>query len=240
MKTSERILWGMYFIGVAAIIVLSSMGLIHADFVSLILALVGAGFLVMSFVSRSFGALFFGLGIEWIAFQDRLHLPNTPVWVVLIAVVMLTIGFNLLFPKFHKPHNHSAANAAYANPAVAGEHQTASFCENDGYVDCRNRFGALAKYASTNDFKGAYIDNSFGELKVYFDNAVLNENAVSVDLSNSFGETTLFVPRAWNTKTDISVFAGDVKHVGEPDRNGAHEVLIRGKVNFGSIVIKYV
>ena len=143
----------------------------------------------------------------------------------------------MLFP-------HKSRKCGNKDRREYGEHdyskyQKTSEGEEDGFVTCANSFGALAKYVDTANFKGGRFQNSFGELKVYLDQAGTTQETVTVEVSNSFGQTTLYVPREWKVMQDISVFAGSVE---EGPCNGESRVTcyLKGSVSFGEIEIVYV
>ncbi|MCI5620967.1 MAG: LiaF-related protein [Lachnospiraceae bacterium] len=99
---------------------------------------------------------------------------------------------------------------------------------------------ALAKYVNSTDFRGASVKNSFGELKVYFDKAIVLTSPIDIKLSNSFGELQVFVPKNWNVKLDVNVFAGDCKNEPHTGNEDWPQVRISGDVSFGEIQIIYV
>ncbi len=221
MKKASRIFWGLGLITAAVFLVLSQMHLITAE-ISVWSALIGilcVALLISSIADRSFGGIFFSLGLAWLTFAEMLGLPRASFWSVAGIVILLTSGFNMLFP-------HKSRKCGNRDRREYGEH-------------CANSFGALAKYVDTANFKGGRFQNSFGELKVYLDQAGTTQETVTVEVSNSFGQTTLYVPREWKVMQDISVFAGSVE---EGPCNGESRVTcyLKGSVSFGEIEIVYV
>lgn len=239
MKKASRIFWGLGLITAAVFLVLSQMHLITAE-ISVWSALIGilcVALLISSIADRSFGGIFFSLGLAWLTFAEMLGLPRASFWSVAGIVILLTSGFNMLFP-------HKSRKCGNRDRREYGEHdyskyQKTSEGEEDGFVTCANSFGALAKYVDTADFRGGRFQNSFGELKVYLDQAGTTQETVTVEVSNSFGQTTLYVPREWKVMQDISVFAGSVE---EGPCNGESRVTcyLKGSVSFGEIEIVYV
>ena len=99
MKKTSRIFWGLGFITAAVFLVLSQMHLITAQ-ISVWSALIGilcVALLVSSIADRSFGGIFFSLGLARLTFAEVLGLPKVGFWNVVIIVVFLTIGFNFCF-----------------------------------------------------------------------------------------------------------------------------------------------
>ncbi|MDO5154470.1 MAG: LiaF-related protein [Eubacteriales bacterium] len=250
MKTSSRIFWGLILIAVAAYLIVFQLGLISIELNvgTIIMAILCLAIFVGSLCDRSFGGVFFSLGLAWVSLGKLFGLPTISPWLALLIVVILTAGFHLLFPnakvnkKTHnhnKHHNHEKWDD-YADEHKIGEHQKVSESEEDGFVFCTNTFGQIAKYINTNNFKGANLSNTFGELKVYFDNALIVDSPIEIQVSNSFGSMQLFVPKDWNVVHDIHVFAGDAREQNHNNASTTPVVNISGNVNFGEIQIIYI
>ena len=201
MKKTSRIFWGLGFITAAVFLVLSQMHLITAQ-ISVWSALIGilcVALLVSSIADRSFGGIFFSLGLAWLTFAEVLGLPKVGFWNVVIIVVFMTVGFNFLFP--HKHRSHGDVNMS--------------------------------------DLKRGHFQNSFGEMKVYLDQAHMAGDSVTIEVSNSFGQLTLFIPKEWNVVQKVSVFAASVDEKRCGDSNGPI-CYLKGSVSFGEIEIVYV
>ena len=100
MKKASRIFWGLGLITAAVFLVLSQMHLITAE-ISVWSALIGilcVALLISSIADRSFGGIFFSLGLAWLTFAEMLGLPRASFWSVAGIVILLTSGFNMLFP----------------------------------------------------------------------------------------------------------------------------------------------
>lgn len=250
MKTSQRIFWGLILIGLAVFLILNQMGLITATvgFGTILMGIICLAILVSSIANHSFGGIFFSLGLAWLNFAELCGLPKVSWVMVLSVVVLLTAGFHILFPSLTR-HNSRKDHKKqkdekwtyYENPDQVGEYQQVNDEENDGFVGLSNVFGATAKYINVQDFKGADLKNSFGEMKVYFDRAVIVKSPITVHVDNSFGEMALFIPNDWKVKHDVTVFAGEFRENNKPNGNGDGPVVnIVGSVKFGEITVTYV
>lgn len=61
--------------------------------------------------------------------------------------------------------------------------------EEDGNrISFDTSFGASIKYVNTDDFQSASLDCSFGSMKVYFDNAMMQQPQATIYLDASFPE----------------------------------------------------
>lgn len=249
MKTAERIFWGLVLIGAAVFLILNQMGLITATISigMVVMGVICAAIFVSGVVNRSFGGVFFSLGLAWLVFDKVLGLPEVSWQIVLLIVALLTVGFHFIFPnKTRKHRNHVLHKAhddkwsAYEKEDEVGEHQKVTDETSNGYVVSTNSFGATAKYINEQDFKGAELKNSFGEMKVYFDSAVIVTSPITVKVQNSFGELQLFMPKGWNVQSNITVFAGDFKENNKPASGDGPTVYVEGNVSFGEIDVTYI
>ena len=241
MHSTKRVFWGLCFIVIAVMIILNQTGVMAVTLSAgkIIIGILALLLLVEGIINKEFGGIFLSLGLFWMTFGEMIGLPKVSVWVILLVVLLLTIGFNSIFPKKNK-HFHWEKVEGYDKSNPVNEHQTITDMEENGYVYCSNHFGALAKYVNCSDFRGASVKNSFGELKVYFDRAYIVTSPVDINLNNSFGELQVFVPKDWNVKLNVSVFAGDCKNQYHTGNENGPEVRISGSVSFGEIQIIYV
>lgn len=72
---------------------------------------------------------------------------------------------------------------------------------------------------------------------MYLDQAGTTQETVTVEVSNSFGQTTLYVPREWKVMQDISVFAGSVEEGPCNGQKAGVTCYLKGSVSFGEIEI---
>ena len=107
-------------------------------------------------------------------------------------------------------------------------------------VYCSNSFGSTTKYINCNNLECAVIDCSFGEIKVYFDNAVVQNQTVEICVHLSFASIELYIPREWNVVQKANVFAGSIDEKNCNSSDGIPLVELVGDVSFGAVTIIYV
>lgn len=241
MRDTGRVVWGVGFIAAAAFIVLSQLGLISKEFNiwTIAVAFLCVALFVSGVAKRSFGAIFFSIGMAWMSFGQLIGLPKVELWTMILIVVFLSIGFGMIFPKKHRA-NREDKWEAYENENEVGEYQKVKEYEQNGYVDCANTFGSLAKYINSPDFRGGRFSNAFGELKIYLDQAKICNGPVNVEVANSFGSVELYIPREWTVVQDVSVFAGNCVEKNRSLGVDGPIVNVTGNVSFGEVSIIYV
>lgn len=103
-KKSLGPLWGLLFIFAAILIVLMQFHIIdlHLSIWKICVGMVCTCLFVNSIVKGSFGGSFLALGIGWLTFGAYFSIPVVSVWQMLVIVVLLSIGFHLIFPDASK------------------------------------------------------------------------------------------------------------------------------------------
>lgn len=231
MKNSTKIIWGLSLISIAVLIILNQIGLIE-DSINPGMIILGALYciiLVNAIIKKSFGGIFLALGLAYVTFASLLELPKINIWLMLLIVMLLTLGFNTIFKqnfkRGYKPKRPEGLTIDYSE---------------EGTINFTNKLGAAVKTVKISSFKGGMIKNSFGELKVYFEAALFTGNQVEIVINNSFGSVSLFVPKEWNVINDIAVFAGDCKEGKNSLKHIETTVVLTGNVSFGELIINYI
>ena len=104
------------------------------------------------------------------------------------------------------------------------------------------RFGSTTKYIRSKNLQRADLSSSFGEMSVFFDGAVPQDNKVTIDCRVAFGQMNLFIPKEWKIINKVAVTLGDCQDrasVGD-FTDDAPECVITGSVSFGELQINRV
>ncbi|RMD50882.1 MAG: hypothetical protein D6830_01620 [Ignavibacteria bacterium] len=120
-------------------------------------------------------------------------------------------------------------------------HSDKSVNEND-VIDEVSIFGGGTKIITSPNFKGGRITAIFGGSEIKFIDAKLAEGHHVLDVFALFGGTTIYVPKDWNVKVNITPILGgfgdkryiDPNEVFDPDR----VLIIKGIMLFGGGEIK--
>ena len=104
------------------------------------------------------------------------------------------------------------------------------------------RFGSTTKYIRSKNLMRADLSSSFGEMSVFFDGAVPQENKVTIDCHVAFGQMNIFIPKEWKILNKVSVTLGDCQdRASAGDFNDdAIQCTITGSVSFGELQINRV
>lgn len=244
-----KIIWGLVLIAIAALIIAGGFGILPNITWRLILSILLVVISVKSIWELEFFGIFFPLAIIGILYSRELHIEKITPMPVLAAALLLSIGFSMIFGKATSQRRarhameHCQAHV-YRNEKGEEMHQT-SFGENTEQVMgdtlfFKNSFGAASKYVNTDNFQSASLENSFGELKVYFDNAIMQQPQATIMVSNSLGETQIYLPKTWNVENQISATMGTVVEKNRNMPENLHKVLLTGSVTMGEVQIIYI
>ena len=55
------------------------------------------------------------------------------------------------------------------------------------HIRCENNFGSAIRYINSEHFCDAQLENNFGSMSVYFDNAIIAGEAASVEVEITLG-----------------------------------------------------
>lgn len=247
MKRNRVIFWGVFFILLAVAMVLTQTtgfgaGLVWSQVLwGLVLLMV----IVESALNRCFTGIFLPLGIAYNIFGGLLGLPVMARWVPVLAGALLGIGMDILVgSRWRRRHRKDGERFAYRHGRNRGDWEGSrrvSEGSEEDFPKVEVSFGSLRRYINSRQLRGGDFSVSFGELKVDLTDALPAVDA-TLQLSCSFGELQLIVPRHWNIRDDIQASLATVEYEGryvEPEE-GAPQLTLTGDVSLGHISIMYV
>lgn len=235
MKKKE-IFWGMLFILAAVFIIMNQFGfLAGVSIFEIVLTVILGGIIIKSIMHLNFWGILFPLAFLCIIYADELNITKFTPWPALLTALLLSIGLSMIFQKqcchmHHFHHNHHEANFS---SNVINE-------QDDNIVNCSANFGECLKYVNSDHFERANVSCSFGEVKVYFDNAQIANGKADIYLDVSFGNAELYIPRNWKVINDAHAFLGNIDEKNRNNNTDAPVVTIHGSISFGNAEIIYV
>jgi predicted membrane protein len=202
----------------------------------LIIAAFMVWIIIHSIADLSFGGIFLPLAVICIIFDKPLGIEAITPWIVLIVAVMLTVAFNMLFPKRHRHHHH------HDEIDFGHKFTESTSTDNDEYVMHSMKFGSATKYVRSQNLKEADLRSQFGELSVFFDGAQVPGGKVYIHVNASFGEMQLFIPAGWKLENKVKVSLGDCTDRGTNviPADNAVVCVIEGSVSFGELEINRI
>ncbi|MCQ2436709.1 MAG: hypothetical protein MJ101_07395 [Clostridia bacterium] len=230
MKKSKKIVWGIYCILIAllvlAAIVLKGIGLLHSPGISVIRIVASTvlfALIVQFIMDRNFPVIYFplaGLIMLWEAELATyvLHAENTDIfsnWTMLACAALLFIGTSVLTSG--KKHRINIGRWRSRAGSFMGD--------STKYIDCT-------------DFTETSLENDIGSLTVRFENAQNYLSGGKLHLENDIGQITVIVEDDWKLDVNIENDIGQVKY---PTSDGlpsdAKVLYIDGENDVGRIQI---
>jgi hypothetical protein len=246
MKKND-IFWGVLFILAAALIVVSKLGfLVGISIIEVILTVLLVGILISNVVKLKFSGILFPVAFLAIIYAEELQIQDLTPWPVLAVALLGSIGLNLIFKpdRWHfRHHKHGKFGREWSVDFEnkTDKHYDKVINEQDGNViRCSQSFGSTIKYINTDNFERADIECSFGAMKVYFDNALIQSGHAQIDLDVSFSGVELFIPKTWNVIDKVDTSFGSMQEKNRRGDSQAPVVTITGDVSFGGVEIIYI
>ncbi len=235
-RKSDKVFWGLFFILGAVFLLVGRLGYLQdVNVFTLLFAVFLVACFLKSLFHVEFTGMLFSLAFLAIIFDDELGITAITPWPVLGAALLGSIGLGMLFHRrrhfygdFHHHHHHME------------EYCETVDVEDGSQVNYGTTFGSSIKYVNSDDFKQASLNCSFGAMKVYFDNAVIQSGSAVINLRASFCGVELYIPKEWKVINHASVSLGGIDEKNHPQSNGTPVVTITGSVSFGGVEIIYV
>lgn len=230
----DKLFWGLFLIAAAVLILVAKLGVFPDMSVAKIFwTLVFGVALVKSVVNLSFSGIFFSLAFLGIVYDTELGITAITPWTILLVALLLSIGIGLIYtPKKKK---------AVGKHCPPKDGDFVVYDEEDGNrFDFSSSFVGSIKYVNSDNFEYANIDARFAGMKVYFDNAIIQNGHATVNLNVSFAGVELYVPKSWRVDNQMTATLGGVE---EKNRSGGGDgpiLTLRGNVSLGGITILYV
>ena len=189
--------------------------------------------IIHSILYLNFGGIFIPLAVICIMFDEPLGITAITPWIVLIAAILLTVAFDMLFSR---QRMRRRCDRRYRH-CDSDRFTTESLDDENGNIMHSTRFGSSTKYVRSDNLHTADLSTQFGEMSVFFDGAVVPAGTVILNCQVSFGEMDLYIPKDWNVQNRVSVALGncDDRCSGTNPADGNITCLIEGSVSFGEL-----
>lgn len=242
MNTKTKIshaIWGVMLIAAAAFIILSKTGYVDdVGAVKIVFTVIFAGVAISNLINIEFFGTFLPIGIIFYMYKDRMGMENVSGWIILLIVILVSIGFSMIFNTFKKKRNcYFGNNQTYYTNHDNVEQEVIDGIE-EGDLNIESKFASSIKYIKKSNFTYARIKNSFGSCDVHFEGSSIVNGQAGIDIDNSFGEMKLFIPREWRIKNQTTAAAGAVEEVNPAVAGEDAPILvINGGTHFGAVKI---
>lgn len=229
----ERIFWGMFFIVSAVFLIVSRMGMLgDISVFSILLTVFFVACLIKSIAHRSITGVLFSAAFLCIVYAKPLGIEAVTPWPVLGAALLGSIGCSFLFHPKKRFYNYEGTHHMGMEESIE--------TVDGAQMEFSSTFSGSIKYVNSDDFQSANLHCSFGSLKVYFDNAVIQKGEAVLNLDVAFAGVELYIPKDWTVVNKVNAAFGGIDEKNRNYSTGAPVVRLCGKVSFGGVEIIYV
>lgn len=229
----QRIFWGLICILGGIGLVLGKLGYFSdVNALSIVFTVFLVGILIKSLLRMNFTGILFPLAFICIIYDKQLGITEITPGTVLLAALLGSIGFSMIFHKKPKYYYKKSDWDSY-------EYKTIDI-EDEAHVRLENSFSGSIKYINTDKFEQADIKCSFGSTKVYFDNATLNNSRGLVRIDVSFAGVELYIPKTWTIENKVNVSFGGVDEKNKNIATSDNILTLVGDVSFAGVEIIYI
>lgn len=248
MNSRKKVIWGIIFILVAVLLLVTQMGLIpelKVGFWTIIWTIVSAAILIEGIVKINFWCIFFGLAFMGIVYAEPLGITAITPWPVLGAALLLSIGCNMIFPqkknKFVSVDYTGTFDKTEEFKEGKGIEDEEYRMDPDGeYLEFTQVFRSGTKYVNSADLKEVSGECVFGSLDIYFNNVVLAGGNASINIDTVFASLNLYVPADWLIVENGDVVFASVNYKGKAKPNGVNRLTLVGDCVFGTVNVIYI
>jgi predicted membrane protein len=269
---ASKIAWGFFWLLLAGLVLANFLGgFVTLSVWSIIIAVIATIVLFHCIISLSFASIPIPIAALYFIFQPTLAqplgLPRIEFWTLALVTLLVTIAFNLMFPKrfksvksvhvdFGNKKKHKRGKAenrfdlpiedadVIINGDYTEENERTKIEEGD---DANNpyisvSFGYASRYLHSDCLESAELNCSFGGMEVYFDNVTLSPNGAEVNVNCSFGSVEIYVPSHWRVTDDLNVSLANAEISRKLQNNDADAPILRvtGSVSLGNVEVKRI
>ena len=229
----EKNFWGVVLILGGIFLIISKLGYFpDINAFSLLLTVLLVVVIVKSLIHINFPGILFPIAFICIIYDKQLGITNMTPWTVLLAALLGSIGFSMIFHKHNKWFNMSHKDKDYKFEKID--------IEDEGNIRFKTSFGASIKYINTDKFEQADFDCSFGGMKIYFDKATMSKENAIVRINASFSGIELYVPKNWNVEDKTNVTLGSVDEKNRGAQITTNTLTLVGDITFSGVEIIYI
>lgn len=186
-----------------------------------------------SIIDRCYAGIFFPLAVICILFDKPLGITAITPFIVLIAALLLSIAFDMIFPVNDRPHKYS-----HGGPHQFSDKFSEKFDESEnGSVIYSTQFGSSTRYVRSRNLCSADLSSRFGEMSVFFDKAEVPGKTVKIDCGVSFGAMNIYIPESWIVENKVGVALGhcDIEGTNPVANEESVTCIVNGSVAFGEL-----
>lgn len=224
--------WGIFFIAAAVLLIAGNFwDFAYINVWTFVLTILLLAALLKSIRKKNISGVIFAVAFLCMIYAKPLGIANLSPWTILAAALLLSIGVSFLYhPGKKEEYHHMVTDHDFKEIETVDE--------NTMHFDIT--FGSGIKYINTDDFRGAKAECSFGGMKLYFDNALMQAEQAVLEVDLTFAGLEIYLPKEWELVNRTSAVFGGVKVENRHQGDCGHQLVLTGDVVFGGVTVIYV
>ncbi len=205
------VFWGLVLVVAAVVLILDGVGVLDKLGYGISVWRIIAGILLLAWIVTSlirlhFADVFIPLGLLFLVFEGPLakaagRTDGTliPTWIVIVASILLTVGFNIIFRPL----------------------RTVSINGKD-YDSTPGKVGNKVLYMDADKLDGTVIRDHLGTVQVYVKDTPAYSGSAVITVTDNVGKVVIHLPEDWDviTQTGDNIGLIDVpSHTGSSGKN---------------------
>jgi predicted membrane protein len=230
--------WGIFLLAAAVFIIVGqTVTFVTVGFWSIAATVLLTAVFISSLADLSFFGIFISAALLYEIYQGPFRWPAVNIWIILLAAVLASSGCDMIF---HSHRHHWREDWRGCDGAECEGRFSENLEGND--ISAKNSFSESCKYLHSDCLRSAHLASSFGKMSVYFDQVRVSPEGAMVDVSVSFGKTTLYIPGNWRVVDRLHASFGSVTNRmrSEPLPPDAPVLTLNGEVSFGELELRSV
>lgn len=235
-----NVLWGLFFIVAAALLLVGRFGYFeNIGIWSLFATVFLIAWLIHGVSHREIWSILVPIAILIIIYDEQLGLTAITPGPVLGAAILGSLGISIMFPNLERKQHYNHDSSNHDHRAHFETNETTEEMTGEE-LSCSVTFGSSIKYINSDNLKKVNLDCSFGAMKVYFDNAMIQSGNAILDVNVSFGGVELYIPKTWVVNNQIQFSLGGMEEKNRCEGIGTPTLTLIGRASFSGITILYV
>lgn len=233
-ENGKKVFWGVILILAAVYLIVSRIfPLPEIGLWSIILTIAFVAMIINGIRELNFYEILFGIALLLWHYDEFLGIEELTPWPIMGAALLASIGLSMIFKRKKK------MSWSIGGSETSFGQTSESSCDGE-HIRVENNFSSTIKYINSENFCSAELENNFGTLTVYFDNAVIQRGSAYVSVDDNFGTMNLYIPKEWRVVNDLSHSFGSVNEHGRYEGSSSNTLYLRGDVDFASANIYYI
>ncbi len=166
-----------------------------------------------------------------------LNLTSAQVWGIFGITTLLAIAFSTL----SKRKNVCKGGCLDKKKKYCGVEDFDEEISSNENVDISVKMSGIIHYVESENLKTVSISANCAGAKVYFQNAILADKKMVVDVDVFLSGVELYFPRDWKVVNEVGTILGETSINGRSDIDSdSPTILLKGKVLLGGVKVVYI